>query len=691
MMQMHRKRDLQDFTKERDNCADGVLLLKTHSRLMDTFKWMNLCMKNAVTRQGKDFKEWRLFQLGFILSQVRAVYERCCDDSELSDSHLDHTEVLWFATGGGKTEAYLGLLCMGMLYERMYENRYGPTGWMRFPLRMLSVQQFQRLSYVVAEANMVRQTEQLGGHPFTIGYFTGDGTPGGITYKDNQYFLPKLSPEQLENLRFVRDCPYCDQKDTIEVQKDLPGVRIRHVCTNSECWSNTQAEAGSYGEGIRGEIGIYISDDEVYRYLPTVLVGTVDKLANIGLNFRFRLFFGGATHFCPTHGFNLGGKCQHTELVRGDDGNWEGKGCKSSSRPRGGGDKTIAVQPIPKPGVSFLIQDELHLMDEDLGNFDAHYESLLEAIQVSYGGRKPKILAATATIKDIEHHVNHLYQRQARRFPAPGYKLGESFYTKVIIDNQSKPLVRRLYAGIMPLGSGQVVSRTSAKASRRYIGLIDELRTNLSDASKAPRVAKSLGFDPARAAALRQHIEDNLSADLVYINSNPRMSDISGYLSDVGGEISPVHPHALLSGQSSLDEIQAVITHMETRGPSDNPRQILANAVVSHGVDIEQLNFIVISTWPKSISEYMQVSSRAGRIHPGIVLVVLNSRSIYESSVFSDFKDYHRFMDKLVESVPINRFSPNLLKRTLPGIVSAWVHVWAPSRPVGNRGLQTGK
>jgi hypothetical protein len=122
---------------------------------------------------------------------------------------------------------------------------------------------------------------------------------------------------------------------------------------------------------------------------------------------------------------------------------------------------------------------------------------------------------------------------------------------------------------------------------------------------------------------------------------------------------------------------------METRGPAAEPRQILANQVVSHGVDIERLNFMVISRWTKSISEYMQVSSRAGRIHPGIVLVVIDGKSVFESSVFSDFKDYHRFIDRLVESVPINRFSPNLLQRTLPGIVSAWLHVWGPSQPWG--------
>jgi hypothetical protein len=677
------ERDKAAFVNERDNVHDGIDLLSSEEKLMRCFKWMNTCMKNAVVRQGKSFDQWRLFQLGFILTQTRAVYERCCSDASLSDDHLDHAEVLWFATGGGKTEAYLGLLVMGMLYERMHDKWYGATGWMRFPLRMLSVQQFHRLAYVVAQANQIRQAEGLGGHPYTIGYFTGGGTPNNITRKENEYFLPNLSPDKLRDLKFVRDCPYCDQKDTIEVQKDVDAVRIRHVCTNTDCWSNTTAEAGSYGEGIRGEIGIYVSDDEVYRYLPTIMVGTVDKLANIGVNYRFRSFFGGASHFCPEHGFSIGGKCIHYSFLQRDDGQWETEPCKGSTQPRAGAPKTIQVSAIPLPGISFMIQDELHLMKEAMGNFNAHYESLLEGIQGAYGGRKPKVLAATATIKDYGHHVNHLYQRKARRFPAPGINLGESFYTKVMRDSNGDAMTRRLYAGIMPVGQGPVISRSTAKVSRRYIALIDDLMAGLGDPSTAKDTAISLGFTEADVDRLLDHIGVNMSADMTYVNSNAGMSDVAGFLGDANEDLSKVYSYQMLSGQSTLDEIQGAIIHMETRGPADEPRQILANSVVSHGVDIERLNFMVISRWTKSISEYMQVSARAGRIHPGIVLVVFQGSSVFENSVFSDFKDYHRFMDRLVESVPINRFSPNLLHRTLPGIVSAWLHVWATSQTWG--------
>ncbi|MEJ2041962.1 MAG: hypothetical protein P8X74_05425 [Reinekea sp.] len=241
---------------ERQNISDGVSLLEKYEHLMQAFKWMNEAMLKAFRHQGKPIEQWRLFQIGFILTQVRAVYERCCPESEVSQ-HLETAEVLWFATGGGKTEAYLGIVIMAMFYERMNQRLYGTTAWLKFPLRMLSVQQFQRLSYVVAQANRIKAKvgDLLPGHPFTIGYFTGRGTPGNISsnYNDSEpHFLPRLDAVSLHKLRFISDCPYCDREDSVKVVADIPGARLKHICVNTECWSNTGTPEGIYGEGIRG-------------------------------------------------------------------------------------------------------------------------------------------------------------------------------------------------------------------------------------------------------------------------------------------------------------------------------------------------------------------------------------------------------------------------------------------------------
>jgi hypothetical protein len=673
--------ELQSFIRETEHIEDGIALLHKHHDLRRCFQWMNTVMSSAIRKQRKTFDEWRLFQLGFILTQIRAVYERCCPRTEITN-HIETAEVLWFSTGGGKTEAYLGILIMGMLYERMNDRGYGTTGWMRFPLRMLSVQQFQRLSYVVAQANIIRQKEKLGGHPFTIGYFTGGGTPSRITSASSFYrhtFLPSLGSEALNKLKFIHDCPYCDSENSVQVVNDLLGGRIKHVCTNDQCWSNTQAEEGQYGEGIKGELGIYVSDEEVYRYLPTIMVGTIDKLAVIGHNERFRYFFGGATHFCPTHGFSFTGKCAHWDILQLDDGSWENKKCANNSRTSK--IRTHALPDLRFPGFSFLIQDELHLLSENTGNFNAHYETLLTSIQKECGGRSPKVLAATATIKDYENHIHHLYQRHARRFPVPGYKLGESFYARVKLDSTGKPMIRRIFAGIMPLGAGRAMYRATAAASARYLTLIDQICDQIR--SDPTGVAKRLGMHQRLLHDVKRHIEEYLNANLLYVNSKVGIREVDRHLEEVHRDIYQDRKWLQLDGQSSLDEIQQAIQHIESKKANDQTRQITATSVVSHGVDIHRLNAMVIAGWPKSIAEYMQTSARAGRIEPGIVLTVLNAKQLFQANVFMDYQDYHLFMEKLVESVPVNRFAPNLLDKTLPGIFAAWIYCWAPARPWG--------
>jgi hypothetical protein len=664
---------------ERHNISDGVGLLETHPDLLQAFQWMNEAMLKAFQHQGKPIAKWRLFQIGFILTQIRAVYERCCPDSNVTD-HLSTAEVLWFATGGGKTEAYMGIIIMAMFYERMHHRLFGPTAWMKFPLRMLSVQQFQRLSYVVAQANIIkfRESATVGGHPFTIGYFTGDGTPGMISpgyMEDSPYYLPKIDEVSLHKLRFISDCPYCDEVDSIRVVKDLKVSRLKHVCSNESCWSNTTMPAGSYGEGTRGEIGIYVSDEEVYRFLPTVLVGTIDKLSVIGHNKRFKALLGYAPYFCPEHGFTSGTKCEHARLERDDSGSFGSMPCGNNTRSSSV--KVVRSPQSLKAGVSFVLQDEIHLLSENTGNFAAHYESTMRTLQTAIGSREPKILGATATIKGYEHHINHLYQKRARRFPSPGMKRGESFYSRVETNDDGKPLIQRWYVGILPIGAGRIMQRSSALASAKFLDMIDDWCKLLRSSPKV--ICDKVSIDASRAGLLLDYIESYLNTCLIYSNSMNDNTDIHRALDEFQAGQNRVYEH--LDGNSSLEEIQSMIRKVEEKSPDDPFRQIVATSVVSHGVDIHRLNFIVMAGWPKSISEYLQASARAGRVEPGIVLNVLNSKTLFQTNVFLDFQDYHRFMDRMVESVPVNRFAPNLLNRTLPGVVHAAILNWLTQQP----------
>jgi hypothetical protein len=671
--------DRQEYEAEVRRIEQGLGLLKAHPELMQCFAWMNEVMGQAIKLQKKSFDGWHLFQLGFVLTQVRAVYERHAQpDDGLAAS--DFVDVLWFATGGGKTEAYLGIIAFAMLYSRMQGRAFGTTAWMRFPLRMLSVQQFQRLSYVVAQAEMLRVRVGLEGHPFTVGYFTGSGTPSNVSRPDGSgaaVWLPDLSEEQLKGFQFISDCPFCGLVNSIEMERDYSRARLMHHCRNPECWTNASAGTGRHGEGIREEIGIYVSDEECYRYLPTVLVGTVDKLAVIAHNERFAGFFGAHRYFCPEHGFNQNAKCRHRRIKMGIRDEYESFECGNNSRTSA--IRTVQLSPMSDPGFSFLIQDELHLLRESLGNFDAHYETLLQGLQSAHGGFPAKILAATATIKDFQSHLHNLYLKHGVRFPAPGATRGESFYARIAKD-QDGPLIRRWFAGILPLGySRGEAERATAEVATRFLDLIDAMRAELAREHLPDE--EVFGFPAARSEQLLAYIGKYLNTDLVFANQKRQITSIVEHLENLHGRRTVERHHKLLDGQTPLEAILAAIRIVETKGPDDPMRHLIATSVVSHGVDIAELNFMVLDGWPRSTADYIQSSARSGRVHPGIIISVLNSAKLFEAGVFLNFGDYHFFLEKLVDSVPINRFAPHILQRTLPGVFAAVILNWAKHQP----------
>jgi hypothetical protein len=467
------------------------------------------------------------------------------------------------------------------------------------------------------------------------------------------------------------------------MKSDIQRGRMLHCCDNSNCWSNISSSNGDYGEGINGEVGIYVSDEECYRYLPTVLVGTVDKLAVIAHNERFAGYLGAFRHFCPEHGFTPDSKCKHQRIRLNVQGEYESAECGNNSRVSKIRTKQIAQ--MSDPGFSFLIQDELHLLRESLGNFDAHYETLLQTLQVGHGGQPSKVLAATATIKDFENHLLHLYMRPGGRFPAPGAIKGESFYARVSHDGDV-PLIRRWFAGVLPLTfSRGGTERAAAELASRYLDQIDEWIEGLTRSDA--KVLAQIGFPTERMQEVLDYIGKFLNTDLIYANQKRQTTVIREQLENVNVRDGKTRTHVLLDGQTPLDDILGAIHHVETKTNSDPMRHIVATSVVSHGVDISELNFMVLDGWPRSTAEYIQSSARSGRVQPGIVMSILSSGKLFESGVFLNFGDYHFFLDKLVDSVPINRFAPNVLQRTLPGVFTAVVYNWAKFQPGWGEGL----
>lgn len=600
------RRDHEAYGKEVERFRRGVQLLKDDESLLRAFLLMNRTFKAS----GID--NWWLFQICFVIGMLPSLYSREHPESEWAKQEHDAVDVLWFPTGGGKTEAFLAVVITSLFFDRLRGKSIGTTAWLRYPLRMLSVQQLQRLIDIVAQAEQVRSQEsdlRHKGDPFSVGYYVGgQNAPNELTFPgrgtdliDKLYDESIRNPNGLIRYRVLSHCPTC-RSDSIRVEVDKEEIRIRHICNNC------------------GYIPyLYISDSEIYRYLPSVLVGTVDRLARAGQTDRFSILFTGPTAKCPKHGYTSFGECV------------ESKVCNERLEP---------VSGIKDPCPALLLQDEIHLLRESLGTYDSHYEGLIDVLSRRFGsGIPPKRMAATATIEGLEQHTYHLYAREGRCFPVKGIGINDSAYVEV----DPGRTVGRLYSGILPSGrdaddvSRAVAERLCQLASQRYHDKAD---------------------DP---------YHDFL---LVYVNEKNTAGDIR---TDWRDEFTV----QVLTGDKSLDEVRQVIARVESDGDKPLPERlnaVIATSIVSHGVDLERLNQMVIVGMPRSVAEYIQSSSRAGRTHVGLIFTVFRWQNRRNVSMYEHFLETHDRLYQLVQPVPVNRISAPSLERTTTGLLASTVY-----------------
>jgi Helicase conserved C-terminal domain len=639
-------------TSDRNGFADevaafrlGLEVLQRDSRLLDAFQLMNQAFARLAKRSGGRVKAWRLFQIGFICSQLAclAVRELPKDSQDeyavkLKES-LDEVGILWFPTGGGKTEAYLGLISVALLFDRLRGKTRGVTAWMRFPLRMLSLQQLDRLARVIAILDELRSEvpRLCVGDPFAIGYYVGDtNTPNRVDEATMHAYQTNLSLR--ESVRLIRQCPFCDQR--VEIRTDITSWRLAHVCTNSTCFSNTSASLGR----ARGSLPIYVVDNEIYRYLPSVLVGTVDKLAIAGSNRNFAHLMRGVTQECPEHGYSSLDEC----IER-----WDAS-CKRSKS------KLTKLNPIKDPGPALLIQDEFHLLRAELGVFNGHYEGLIRYL----GARAylpPKILAATATIEAYDVQAFHIYLCRARRYPQPSWEQGESFYAT------SKPLLhRRFYLGVLSHVRG--IEEPAIRALSLYLSEVRRLQANPSIAASQMAIKAD---DGEIQSILRLH-----DLSVCYVNRKATGGSLVEKLGRLEGSfqaagLGPLSAE-LLTGDQTIDDVGAVIDRIEREIADTGAARldvVVATSLISHGVDLERINMMTVCGMPSHYAEYVQASSRCGRSHPGIVLACFNGRDPRERSQYEFFTTMHEHMERLIEAVAVNRFASYAASKTVPGLL----------------------
>jgi hypothetical protein len=651
------------FESEASRIRAGMSLVKNDAVVREAFIHMNATFEHIgekrASRGGIPIKGWYLFQFCFILTLVPAFVLRNADAAK--DAHL-----LWFPTGGGKTEAVMGIVVFAMFYERLTARSFGVTSWMRFPLRLLTFQQMQRYVDVVIAADEVRKKEResalLASGPFTIGYFGGRrNSPNDLRYIPDDIDVPQalysrlkaqlqrnprgidllLDPEGswlFRDSRIVSDCFYCGESDSVNIVGDPASLTMRHRCTRCERY-----------------LPIFSTDEDVYTQLPTVIVGTLDKLATIGFKAAFRTIIGKSDGRCEKHGYGIFGRCIKSYYGECTHAQW---------RPRRSNDP-------PYGGISVLFQDELHLIHEQLGCFDAHYESLLVSLCTETRGKAPLIIAASATIEGADHQLEHLYEAAELRFPGEGPSLRQTFYARETADLQ------RLYIGIKPSSLGHL--DTTMSLTSLLFDEISELRNKRDDmALYYPSLAQL--SDAQYADLLDRH-----SLAVTYVNSKREGQNIyrsvdeqvRDQLKRLGRD--EIYGITSLTGDSTMDDVKDALRRMKVKrsalGVKERLDFAVATSMISHGVDVDRLNTMIFFSYPRSTAEYIQASSRAGRTFPGIVYVVLKATTYRDRSFYRNFREVHAALDKMVETVPIDRFAVHAVKRTVPGVaVGTLIH-----------------
>jgi Helicase conserved C-terminal domain len=634
------------FLEEIERFSRGVDLLanETYPFVKRAFMLMNEAMHTATAPH----KTWHLFQIVFIVSQLPGLAAR--EYPELARQDDDFVDILWFAAGGGKTEAFLGLIVWQAFFDRLRGKKLGVTALVRFPLRLLTFQQLQRLARALAAAEVIRKREQLDGARFSMGYFVGSAvTPNSINDKLHARYVSRGVEGRLQR---VFQCPFC--LASVNLSYDAELRLVEHQCTNERC------------PGGRTRLPVYVVDDDVYRFLPTIIVSTVDKLALFGQNQRFANIFGRFDFLCHQHGVSFKGVNRRLCPAAGD--------FALGTRPERCGEAPITYGPFRDPAPSLLVQDELHLLSEELGTFDAHYETGVMELMQSLGCRPWKIIAATATIEDYEQQAWQLYLRKSRQFPGPGPEAYESFY---YCQNTAK--VGRIFVGVLGVG------RKHTPAVTRTLSLLYlELQAARELAEQDPVIAAGLyGTGPLSRDEFRQLIflyELALTYVLTRKGSDQVAEAIESRVKRELQELAPSHGELLIdmfNGGVDIAEMIEAMERIRTASPVGNPaervRGLVTTNIIGHGVDVNRFNVIIFAGFTRLVAEYIQASARVGRTFPGISIFVATPQSERDRSIFDRFSKFHEYLDRLVDPTAVNRWPEPALSRTVPGLLCGYL------------------
>jgi hypothetical protein len=618
---------------------------------------------------------WRPFQLAFLLMNLIGIAR-----PDHPQRERDNVDLLFFPTGGGKTEAYLGLAAFTLVMRRLRHGGSLQAGGlsvlMRYTLRLLTLDQLGRASTLICalELERQRQPEKLGSWPFEIGLWVGQaGTPNRMGGKGN-------SSETTARLRVrayndgkttikpipIDTCPWCgvefgkrsllDPKPcgTAGVFNLLRQGRpdgdnpeeLRVACLNRDC-----AFKGTNG---RNYLPLVAVDDMIYRRLPAFLIATVDKFASLPWEGRSGKLFGQATHGLEGQGFY--------GPADGDDAS---KGVRLPDR-------------LDPPDL--VIQDELHLISGPLGSMAGLYEAVIDEL-CSRAGRRPKIVASTATVRRASEQMRALFGRaDSSIFPAPGPDRRDSFFAVTVPADQ---VPGRLYVGLsapgrnvkalllrasLALMGGAQLAWTAAEKQRTA----QRRRGETPDPNPADPYMTLLGyFNTIKELGIsRRLIEEELTSQLATHGERVRLGDAVERSANRRIANIPLE----LTSRVSTTEVSTTKDRL-SRSFDDKERVdvALATNMISVGLDITRLGLMLMLGQPKTTAEYIQASSRVGRDSdkPGLVVVLLNPNRPRDRSHYEHFAYSHDVFYRDVEATSVTPFSERALERGLPAITVA--------------------
>lgn len=671
----------------------GIDTLKSNEKALAAFRFANRAMATQRVRsqyaleirRGRNVtvdqfdivknRSWRQFQLAFLLLSIPSLADPTHQDRvQPVEAYAD---LLWFPTGGGKTEAYLGVAAFTMAIRRMqgnlggYDSSRGLAVIMRYTLRLLTLQQFQRATALICAMEVLRREalakgdESFGTEPFTIGLWVGNKVTPGTTKESHQaiedirnpgkYNAGSTSPAQLTS------CPWCGSEVApgreVEVQVDKDG-RGRTFVYCGDKKGRCDFSKGKSSKLPHPGIPVLTVDEEIYHRPPTMMIATVDKFAMMAWRGQVRTLFGRVGQECERHGLL-----------------WQGANC-NGNHPAGkglGATRVRNIAPIRPPDL--IIQDEFHLISGPLGTMVGLYEAAVDELcswKLGEHTVKPKIIASTATVRKADRQVGSVFARKVSIFPPSGLDVEDNYFS-VQRSIEDKP--GRRYLGVCSPGSSRpamlirVYTAFLTAAQELFdrfgepadpymtmVGYFNSLRElggmkRLAEddvQTRAYRVQMSMVERPALAQRSVSNIRE--------LTSRVSSQDIPKYLDNLEVKF-----------KAALDTGTGKYVTKWQEGDMRAIDVVLATNMLSVGVDVNRLGLMAVNGQPKGTAEYIQATSRVGRSFPGLVCTVLTWARPRDLSHYETFEHYHATFYKHVEAQSVTPFSPRAMDRGLTG------------------------